>query len=98
MSGILIDEVRAELERLLKDRAPDVGFTTWEYAQAHDVNMDTARRRLRDAVRRGIVRFIGRRPTPRMDGVNSLVPVYGLVRAEGKESRKRVARQRKRRQ
>lgn len=74
------DELRAEVERLNLQKTHPKGFTSREFSEAVGCHLETAQRRLSALVREGHVKFIGHRPTTRIDGRANSIPVYALLK------------------
>lgn len=56
------------------------GFTSREFAENTGVCLRVAREKIAALHAQGKVKFMGNRPTTRMDGRANVVPVYALTR------------------
>jgi len=78
---IELDEWLAELGRLEHVSAEE-GFTAAEVRESTGLGHNAVQQRIVKGIRSGRLRFIGRRPSQRVDGARCHTPVYALVKAE----------------
>lgn len=73
-------EIFADIKRR-RYECEEEGWTSVEYAENLGIADSSARRQVRDGVRKGTIRRVGQRPVPNEDGRVSWLPVYLFVHA-----------------
>lgn len=81
---INIDELLAEYARLMAREPGAIGFTSEEWSAAWGCTLRTARQRLKDGIRAGVVHLAGYKHVSRMDGRPNQSPVYTIVKPSRK--------------
>jgi len=63
---------------MLKPMKSNVGFTTAEFAQEMQIKHETAKTRMREMFRLGMIELAGKKQIARMDGMLVHIPCYKL--------------------